>query len=300
MLNEIKIPVSKSDAISALNLLAGTREVEVELPILRTKARVTPILGGEELKLHTMRTSGKAFIKEFNKLLFNHCTFDGVQFEGVEDFERNLSPADKSMLVYALLDSTFTKLPEKVITCPSCGQVDNHSPKPSDIFHTDSIKKVWDHSEEFVDFEIESKIIPGLTVFYGIPTEEDSLKIIESKENSDLRNSVSENDNILNSLEVFSIYIKKIIIANPTKEDKENCIILTDKTSEIIPTIQDMPLDLKSKLLEDETINQFADYVPSFYLNINCSNLNCELKTFKWDNINPEQDFFRKALSVYN
>ncbi len=61
MLDEIKLPQAV-DALSALQNLAGTRQVEVELPILQTKAMVRPVDGSEELRLRTMKASGAAFI----------------------------------------------------------------------------------------------------------------------------------------------------------------------------------------------------------------------------------------------
>ncbi len=300
MLDEIANLGSKKDsALSALHNLARTREVEVDLPILKTKVMVRPIVGGEELKLHTMKASGSTFIKEFDKLLFEHCVFNELKFANLQDFIKHLCPADKAMIVQALLDATFSKLPEKIITCPDCDQVDTYTPEPSELLHGDSIKRVWNKDIDFEDYEVQSEIIPGFTVVYGMPTEQDKLDLLEVKENSEMREQLEETNDLLNNIEIFSIYIKKMIIANPTDDDKDNTLILTDKVKDIIPTIMSMGLDLKSTLLEDETINEFADFIPNFYLNIKCSNLACG-KQFKWEGVNPEQDFFRKALSVYN
>ncbi len=83
-------------------------------------------------------------------------------------------------------------------------------------------------------------------------------------------------------------------------KNEEDDIILTDKINDIIPTIKKMPLDLQSRLLDDSSVAPLVEYTPNFYLNIQCPNVGCELKQFKWEGVNPEQDFFRKALSVYN
>ena len=306
MLDEIQIPGSTPEqdekivsaldgALSALATLAGTRTVEVDLPILKVKAYVKPVNGSEELRLRTMKASGAAFIKSFNKVIFEHVNFEGIKFDDFEDFQNNLSPADKNILVYALLDSTFTKLPEKIITCPSCGQVDTHNPEPSKIFHSDSISKVWEHEEESSEYMVKSTIVDGFDVMYAMPSETDRLLVIESKENSELRDELEETDDILSPIELFSVYIKQINI-----KQGDTLFELTDKVKEILPLLKDMPMELKSKLLSDETVSEFIDYNPKFYLNITCSNIACKQKEFKWDNINPEQDFFLKALSVYN
>lgn len=301
MLEEIKIPGTDaavdnplSGALSALNQLAGTRTVEVDLPILKCKAFVRPVNGSEELRLRTMKASGAAFIKSFNKVIFEHVEFEGLKFENVDDFQQHLTPPDKAILVYALLDATFAKLPEKMITCPSCGQVDTHEPEPSALFHADTITKQWEDAD-FKNFKIEANIVEGFDVTYGMPVESERIKIIENKENSELRNELNETDDILSPIELFSVYIKSVKIVQG-----DEVFELTDPVKEILPLLRDMPMDLKAKLLEDQSIKELIEYSPNFYLDIQCSNPGCEIKHYKWDNINPEQDFFLKALSVYN
>ena len=300
MLDEIIIPqkeggTTTTAALSALANLAGTREVEIDLPLLKTRAIVQPVSGSEELRLHTMRASGAAFIESFNKVLFEHTTFDKLKFESVQDFQDHLTPPDKALLVYALLDATFTVLPEKMIKCPGCDKTDTYTPSPAELFHGDSVTDVWVHEASFEDYEIKSEIVPGFTVFYKMPTETDRINILKSKENSEMRDSIDETGNILSSMELFAAYIKRIEIV-----DNKEVISLTDTVKDIIPTIVGMPLELQAKLLNDETIEEFVKYSPNFYLDISCTNPGCSLKTFKWTDVNPEQDFFRKALSVYN
>ncbi len=296
MLDDIVAPkTGSSNAIAALALLAGTREVEVDLPILQTKATVTPVTGAEDLVQKTMRTSGSKFIKAFNELLYNHTSFDSLQFSSADDFINHLTPPDKALLVYALLDSTFTKLPEKVITCPSCGTKNTYELPPSELVHEDTIGKGWDESADFDKYEIESVIIDGFKVVYKMPTEADRMQILLEKETSEMRDSVENNNDILNTLEMFCVYIKRLEI-----QTGNELLVLENKIKDIIPTIKGMPLELQSKLLEDTTVKPLVDYSPNFYLNIQCDNIHCESPVFKWENVNPEQDFFRKALSVYN
>ena len=67
-----------SQALAALNNIAGTRTVEIDLPILQTKATVRPVTGSEELKLRTLRASGATFVSSFTELLFEHTSFSDV------------------------------------------------------------------------------------------------------------------------------------------------------------------------------------------------------------------------------
>lgn len=294
MLDDLKLPQAMQ-AISALQVLAGTRSVEIELPILKTTVTVTPINGSEDLRLRTMRSSGATFIKAFNTLLFEHSTFKDIKFSGLHDFQAHLTPPDKAMLVYALLAATFSKLPEKVITCPACKQTHNYSFAPNAMLQADTITRTWDMSEDFTDYLIESEIVPGFKVFYSMPTEMDRLAILEAKSNSEMRDSVDTDNDVLSAIELFCIYIKKIEIKNG-----DETITLTDKLFDVIPTIKGMPLDLQTTLLDDLSVAPLVEFNPNFYLKIYCQNKDCGKPEFTWSNVNPEQDFFRKALSVYN
>lgn len=294
MLEDLKLPQAMS-AINALQVLSGTRSVEIELPILKTNVVVTPINGSEDLKLRTMRSSGATFIKNFNTLLFEHSTFKDIKFSGIQDFQSHLTPPDKAMLVYALLTATFSKLPEKVITCPACKQQHTYSFPPNAMLHGDTLTNKWNLDKDFTDYLIESEIVPGFKVFYAMPTEVDRLSILEAKSNAEMRDSVDVDNDVLSAIELFCIYIKKLEIKNG-----DDTIILTDKLFDVIPTIKGMPLDLQTILLDDISVAPLVEFNPNFYLNIKCSNEDCPKPEFSWSGVNPEQDFFRKALSVYN
>lgn len=309
MLDEIILPENKviqvdatpmSAALAALSNLAGTRTVEIELPLLMTKAFVKPVTGSEELRLRTMKATGATFIESFNKVLYEHVTFDKLKFDNFEDFNSHLTPPDKALLVYALLDSTFKLLPEKLVTCPECGQVDNITVPPSDMLHNDTLNTKWTHKKDFTDYTIKSEVIPGFTVYYKMPNESDRIKLLRTKNNDKMRKELESTGDILNNIELFSAYVSKLEIVDGVKEDKKPVIVLTDLITEILPTLTGMPLELQSTILEDLSIKEFADFTPNFYLNIHCSSPTCSKPDFKWDNINPEQDFFLKALSVYN
>lgn len=305
MLDEIIIPKENEviqspslvdNAINALSVLAGTRTVEVELPLLMTTAFVKPITGSQELRLRTMKATGAAFVESFNKVLYEHTTFSTLKFNSFQDFNSHLTPPDKALLTYAILNSTFKTLPEKIVTCPSCGDVNTIKMSPEDIFHADSITAKWEHKEDFTDYRLSNELIDGLTIYYKMPVESDRIKLLKLKTNSEMRNELDKNDDILSDLELYTLYIDKIVIDIPDQD----VIVLNDFEKEIYQTIINMPLDIQAKIIEDISIKEFTQFIPKFYLNIHCENLSCEKPEYKWKGIDPEQDFFLKALSVYN
>jgi len=284
-----------ADIFNALGILAGTRSIEIDLPVLKVSCIVKPVNGSEELRLRTMKASGAAFIRSFNKVIYEHTTFKGMDFEDFEDFQNHLTPPDKAMLVYALLDATFAKLPEKIITCPSCGNTDTYEFEPHSMVHSDTISKIWDKKLDHKDYQVVSEIVPGFTIHYHMPDESTRIKIIQEKENQEMREELENTNEVLSQMELFSLYVKQldIVVDGKVKE-------LTDIVGEILPVLINMPMELKTKLLNDETIKEFIEYSPKFYFNIPCTAPACTLGEFKWDDISPEQDFFLKALSVYN
>jgi hypothetical protein len=142
MNNKLNIMPKYMQAISAIEKLSGSGEVEIDLPMLRTSAIVRPIDGGDDMKMKTLRTSGATFIKNFNDLLMLHTSFNDIKFSNLKDFQEHLTPPDKSLLVYALLTSTFTKLPEKTINCPECEAPVAIDKMPSEMLHDDTFKKM--------------------------------------------------------------------------------------------------------------------------------------------------------------
>jgi len=283
-----------NQALNALSVLANTRTVEVYLPILKTKATVTPLLGSEELQLETMKVSGATFIQTYNKVLYDHVTFEDLAFENFEDFQKHLTPADKMSLSYGLLEATFSELPERLINCPKCKKPDTYVITPDSLIHDDTYSKDWD-KDEYIEYEITSEIVKGFRVTFQMPVETERLKVVRYKEDSDLRKEIEDSGDILSPIELFSIYIKRIEI-DSIKDDEET-LVLTDKVEDIIPTLKEMPFDLKAKLLDDKAVSLFTEYTPKYYLKLTCNKCS---HNFNWSNISPEQDFFRKALSVYN
>ena len=281
-------------ALTALDKLSTVKKIELYLPILKTDVVVEPYIGAEDLDLKSMQTSGVEYVDAFNKLLFRKCTFKDIAFKNYEDFIKNVTPVDKTLLVYGLLAATFSKLPEKTIGCPKCNKQEVYDMfSPSDMYHPeDIIEKEWTYSS-VDDFLIQSKILDGFDIEYKMPTESDKLQILSFKDNASLRNTLKEENDVFTPMEMIALYINKMTI-----KDGDSEIVLTDKIKDILPTLKKMPLDLKTGILEDGSIELFSDYMPNFYLKCKCQNPECG-HDFIWAEVNPEQDFFRKAIFVY-
>jgi hypothetical protein len=127
-----------------------------------------------------------------------------------------------------------------------------------------------------------------------MPTEQDKLDLLFNKSNGEIRENIDDTNNVLSPIEVLALYIKKIVIKEGN--DDKSDIVLTDKKNEIIPCIVSTPIDIRSKILEDDTIDYFAEYMPDFYFNMHCEKCKHE---WKLGGIDPEVEFFRQASSVY-
>ncbi len=287
--------VSKAgEALNVLSMLSSARKTEVYLPILKIKCIMTPFVGAEDLYLQTLKISGAMFHRYVDELVYNHAEFINVTFESFDDFLDNISPIDKQVMMTGLLQATFNELPEKIITCPKCGKPDTYSFSPDHMIHADSYPKVWDKEVDARHYEVTGELIPGVTITYGMPYEKSKLDVLTTVSSAAMRDNLEKHKDVLNLIDFMALYIRKMVIVNG-----DSTIVLTDLVEDILPTIKNMPLDLQVKLIDDETINVFTEYNPYYYFDITCGHPGCG-HTFKWDDIKPENDFFRKALSLYN
>lgn len=296
-LNFAKKEKKQSKAGSALNvlgMLSGARKTEVFLPILKTKVVMSPFCGAEDLYLQTLKVSGSTFHRYVDEMIYQHAEFLDIGFSSFDDFLDNISPVDKSVMFLGLLQATFNELPEKIITCPKCGKADTYTFRPEEMVHADSYPKFWEKEEEARLYEVSSELVPGVMVTYGMPYEKSRLEVLSTNSSADMRNNLEKHKDVLSLVDFMALYIRKMVIDNG--DDK---IVLTDMREDILPTIKNMPLDLQVKLIDDTTTDVFTEYTPYYYLNIACGQPGCG-HTFKWDDIKPENDFFRKALSLYN
>ena len=284
-----------TDALNVLSKLSGARKTEIYLPILKTRVIMSPFSGAEDLYLQTLKVSGSTFHRYTDEMLYQQAEFLDLGFSSFDDFLNNITPIDKSVMFVGLLQATFNELPEKIIACPKCGKSDTYAFSPEQLVHPDTYPKVWDKEEDARHYEVTNELVPGVFITYGMPYEGLKLEVLSSNSSEDMRNNLEKHKDVLNLVDFMALYIRKMVIKSEGSED----IVMTNMKEDILPTVKNMPLDLQVKLIDDSTIDVFTEYNPYYYINIDCGNPACNHK-FKWDDIKPENDFFRKALSLYN
>jgi hypothetical protein len=283
-------------ALGALDALCQWREVEVDLPLLKTKVLMKPIRGIEELRLKSIKANGETFIRAFNEILFTHADFQGkVKFKDIEDFMAHLSAADKSMMTFGLLFATYPELGEREFVCPHCETKQIHTIRPDELLHDDSIASAWDKKILFTEFKEELEIVPGFVIKIGFQTEQDSLKLLSIMDNKEIKQNVEEYSDIFDTLKIFIMFIKEINITSG-----KSVFNLTNTMEEIYPFIMGLNnIQLLKKLINKVTEYEgFTKYQPKFYAKKICTNLSCK-KEFKWM-VNPEIEFFRETSDLYS
>lgn len=297
--NIIGSNINKPDYMTALDFLNEKiewREVEVQLPLLNTTALMQPLIGEEDLKLKSLRSSGATYVKTLDEILFKSAKFKNVKFKDIDDFISHIGMADKSMLVYGLLCATFSEDNDTEIKCPHCETIQVKSTNIIDLQQPDTLTEIWDEKYPFFEYRKKINIMDGFDLELGFPTDDTKIKLYEYLGNAQLRNNIKEEGMTLTTLDLAIILIKKIIITKPDGSIQE----LVDPIEEIRPLIFGLKsLQLKKKIIniiKDEKI--FTKFHPKFYNKFTCSNGDCG-KEITWV-VDPELEFFRQALSIYD
>lgn len=280
------------EAAEATAALTKLRNLEVELPLLKTKAVVSPLMNIDDAQLKSLYSTGSTFLQTFNRILYHHTQFVDIEFGSFEDFQEHLNPADKSMLVYALLTCSFTELSEKEFKCPKCKDSFIKALIPSEMYAYHSQPKKWQFKDDFLNYSKTIKVTPWLEIDYKMPTEMDKLKMMDNFSEEELRKNYSETGTIMNNLASLSFHIREVRI----KPENGEVITLTDQVRDIYPWLGTIPIDLKTKVIKTNEIKTFEPFMPTFEYNLECDKCS---NGFKWEGVDPEEDFFRQILFIY-
>jgi len=279
-------------AMEATAALTKLRNIEVELPLLKTKAIVTPLMNIDDAQLKSLYSTGATFLTTFNRILFEHVTFSDIKFESFDDFQMHLNPADKSLLVYALLTCSFTELAEKEFTCPNCNKTYVKALDPSSMYKVDAQPKKWQFKEDFLTYSKTVKINDWLQIDYKMPNELDKLKLVALFNEQEMKDNVQDNGGILNNMAMLALYIREVRI----KGENEEPIILNDIMTEIYPWLNSTPIDLKTKIIKTNETKLFDPFMPKFEYKLVCDHCKDQ---HTWEGVDPEEDFFRQILFIY-
>lgn len=306
-LGNLKTP-NYMKALEMTNEITNVREVEIEFPLLKKKVSVTPLIGIDDVHLKTLFSTGAHFLKSLNKVLFQHIKQDEIIFKDVEEMNSKLTEYDKRILVFGLLAASYDKLDERTLKCPECGHKDIHEFEPELMFKEDTIRKTWDKRESYLDYTITKNLMDpsektsngiNIDITYKIPTEADKIKLMELIDLSPRK--IDENSgNIMTTIEYLILYIKSITFTNTNLEDTnpEKVIVIDDLESDILPFVTQSNMIIQNRLVKTSPFKELEEYQPRFYFNCTCRNESCGFK-YKYNIGNIEDEFFRKALSIY-
>lgn len=277
-------------ALEKVDSLSGIRAVSVELPILGTTVSVAPMSGQEEQEIRTSSSDPETFLNGINKILFSHSTFNNLQFESYDDFLNNFYPSDKSLMIWALLASSYSTLPTMRKQCGKCGEIYEVSLKPEDVMKPDGLPSPWDKDQNPKEFRIHKEILDGHIQFeLGLPSEKDRMTMAALYNAAQIKNNINQTGNILSYVDNLTFFIKKIVI----KDDQD--IVLTNMVQDIYPFMSNLSPKIKDMIQDEITLTEFDDYTTTFYEDVTCDHCGNPEKI----EIVPEVEFFRKALSAY-
>ena len=280
------------DALNKIISIADIRSIETELPILNTKVEVSPLTGQEEQALKTASVSPEAFLKKINELLFNHTTFEKGQFTSYNEFLSNLYPPDKSILIWALMASTYLVLPTMEKKCDNCSKNYFIDASPADLLHPDSITKGWDKDLPISEYTEIQTVLDGFLGFeIGMPSERDRLVITKLINPEQAKNNIESTGGLLSYVDNLVFFTKVVIVGKAEDGDRD---ILTNTIQDIYPFLKNLPPKISDSIRNGIDLTVFDEYMPTFYIEAACDH--CQ--TVEKIQVDPEISFFRKALSL--
>ena len=278
------------DALENVLQVADIRSIETELPILRTKAEVSPLTGEEELALKTASVSPETFLKKLDEILFRHTTFTNFKFASYQEFLANLFPPDKSMLIWALMTASYLVLPTLEKVCENCGENYLIDSAPADMIHEDSIPKIWDKDLPPSEYTVVQSVLNGyLTFEIGMPSERDRLVITKLVNPAEAKENIERTGGLLSYADNLTFFTKAIVVG-----DGNERIVLTDVIQDIHPFLKNLPPKVADAVKNEVDVTVYDEYMPRFYLKTTCSHCGHKEEI----DLDPEIAFFRKAVSV--
>jgi len=279
---------SVANALNKLNDLTGVNAQETDLVILKEKVLVAPLTGTEEQVLKTANSTINTFVKNFNELLYNKCTFPKrSKIKSYEDFLKYLTPQDKSLLIFAMALSSFDNLGTIEHQCEHCGEKFPLDIKPDQLWHEDSAPHPWDLNKDPFNYIDSQVVLDGKLQFdLKLPTEEDRLKLMDFLDNK-IDQNMETNSGLFSIIDTLAFLTKKIIIG-ANIDDPE----VISNQNEIIEFLQNLPLKVKDAVINQINLEVFDKYMPALYQNSLCTRCHKPNKV----PINIEITFFRKSL----
>jgi len=294
------------EALQLSNDLTNLKELEVNLPMMNKSIVMRPLEGIDDIYLKTLFVRSATFVASFNAVLFKQIKQDpnNPVFKDLGDFNKKVCEYDKRMLTFGLLAASYDRLPERTIKCPLCGKPHVYELNPHDMIQVDTIKKTWDKPTDYLNYEITKDLIKPTdtnksyaTITYRIPTEENKIEVYEMADRNN-RQFDDNKSNVMTTMEVVISYIKNITFHNITPDGQEKVTTLDNLQLDIYPYVTASNLIMQDRIIKTAPIEELEEYQPHFYFNLQCPSATCNHK-FIFNVHNVEDEFFRKALSLY-
>lgn len=279
------------NALERVNSISNLKSIEVQLPIIGGTAFVSPMTSKEEQELRTARVSTNGFLDKITELLYKHTKFKDKEYDSLGSFSRDLYTSDKSMLVWAIMAASYSKLPTIARACENCGSTIEAKLDPGDVLKEDGLPKLWDKDVPPSEYTITKSIMDGAITFeLSMPNDAERSELSTLFAPSTTKKNIAETGDIFSYYVNLIFFIKKVQIKG---EDED--IILTNRIQDIYPFMQELNPKVKDIIMGEINIDEFEEYIPKFYEDVPCPSCN-NLERFY---VYPEIEFFRKALSIY-
>lgn len=291
-------------SILAANLFNGSNKlgsIEVDLPILNSKAITNPISSVSELEAKTISGSMHVYMEKNLRLFYNFTEFDSaLGIDSFEEFCRRLTDTDFQTIVFGSLKSSFKTLQESSFVCTNakCNNTD-----PAKVFKfTIETKNIVanfpkapfvspsnDHTRDLFIDELN-----GIKINYKFDSIGDKLKILSTKSNEEIRNNLAKIRTLLPKAELITTYIDSIEIDDVANQK----IIKLTSSDEIIVFLSRLNTSAK-EVINNSTntyINHMNSWKPTFSTELECPH--CKNK-MTWEDIDLIVEFFLKLSTLY-
>jgi len=271
-----------SNALTKLKNYQKIRSQTVFCPVIRKEIIVSPLTVGDDLHIRTMIVSPERYDDELSKMIFDHMVVPGVDNLEFKDFISNVSQFDKKYLLWGIFSSTYAKISDVEVECPSCDEIFKTTIEADDLIHEETIT-MWAEDKSFSEFiiEVDYDITDTLKLrFYMlIPSIKKHLDTLQSISADKMRSNFESFNSIMSKTDELLlitsyadlIETKEAVRDEDGKLGKPVVEVDTIKSSSELHALFNayVPLDAE-EILVDKYNTYFEKYNPVFINKCKC------------------------------
>ena len=255
--------------LSKLSSLSKVRQREVVLPTAKITVVTRPLLVGDDIAIRSSIVSPDTYDSNICQLLYNHTEFPNNSKPDYQTFVDSITIADKQMLIWGILASTYREIKDEKVVCNKCKEENIVTIPYDDLIHDDSIT-IWTEPappKEYIrtcTINIGTEDIDRLEVDLGYLPISYRLAILSMISIEKIRENFNTLGTILSLPEQLASITKEIRIISPDNEISR------------INNIQELHIAYKNFLTYDimeliqKEYSYFDKYNPRFYTHIQC------------------------------